>query len=562
MKKKYFIPLLAVVASLSFSSCSDFLTEDPKGQLTPNGFFDSQAALTSALNALYYNVQQSQCNSNPAIVQCQGDDITSTTGSNKAAYLSADAFEVPTDTKGVEFLWKWQYNIIQAANLIIDHANDVPETVSRENVNIALGNAYYWRAYAYFQLVREFGPLPINDHNVPDNNKTVPSSVEDIYTHIVSDLLEAEKCGLPAKYSGTNQAIGEMNVYISEQAVKATLAAVYMNMAGYPLNKSEYYGMAADKAKEVVDGVNAGRYPNGLCADWADVYSYGNNFSREALVAITYHMQTGGWSNYDSQMTSCHQVGSLSGWGDFLAERKYWATFPEGPRKDYVYAKKMRTGNGVCVDWWATIDGKPYDGSNGVISEYRPMFVGFTLNSGEDGAPVAGPYDYTLPFWGGMCAGKTHQIIRYSEVVCWFAEAAARSGKYQGEATAELQKVMARAYTTVPAISDLASAAVAEHGYEVAGMPFALVTRRADQFRLNTLKEAYDYRVGSQDYVLVPAGTLTQSRDAQGNAFTYTTTEDLRLQENMPVTAAWAGENSIYAIYPPKEVEKNPALKR
>ena len=138
MKKKYFIPLLAVVASLSFSSCSDFLTEDPKGQLTPNGFFDSQAALTSALNALYYNVQQSQCNSNPAIVQCQGDDITSTTGSNKAAYLSADAFEVPTDTKGVEFLWKWQYNIIQAANLIIDHANDVPETVSRENVNIAI----------------------------------------------------------------------------------------------------------------------------------------------------------------------------------------------------------------------------------------------------------------------------------------------------------------------------------------------------------------------------------------------------------------------------------------
>lgn len=561
MKKKYFFPMLAVVASLTFSSCSDFLTEDPRGQLTPNGFFDSKAALTSALNALYFNVQQSQCNSNPAIVQCQGDDVTSTTGSNKAAYLSADAFETPTDTKGVEFLWKWQYNIIQAANLIIDHANDVPETVSQEDINIALGNAYYWRAYAYFQLVREFGPLPVNLHNVPDNNTTVPSSVEEIYDIIVSDLLAAENCNLPVKYTGANQAIGDMNIYISEQAVKSTLAAVYMNMAGYPMKKTEYYGMAADKAKEVVDGVNSGRYPNGLLADWADVYSYGNNFSREAIVGITYRMQTGGWSNFDSQLTSCHQIGSLSGWGDFLAERKFWATFPDGPRKDYVYAKKMLTGNGVCVDWWATEDGQPYDGTNAVVSEYRPMFVAYTLNAGE-GAPAAAPYDYTKPFWTGMCAGKTHQVIRYSEVICWFAESAARSGKYQAEATAELQKVMARAYNTVPAITDLATAALNEHSYEVAGMTFALVTRRADEFRTETLKEAYDYRVGPQDYLLVPAGTLTESRDADGNAFTYTTTEDLRLKENMPVTAAWAGENSIYAIYPPKEVEKNPNLKR
>lgn len=561
MKKKYFFPMLAVVASLTFSSCSDFLTEDPRGQLTPNGFFDSKAALTSALNALYFNVQQSQCNSNPAIVQCQGDDVTSTTGSNKAAYLSADAFETPTDTKGVEFLWKWQYNIIQAANLIIDHANDVPETVSQEDINIALGNAYYWRAYAYFQLVREFGPLPVNLHNVPDNNTTVPSSVDEIYDIIVSDLLAAENCNLPVKYTGANQAIGDMNIYISEQAVKSTLAAVYMNMAGYPMKKTEYYGMAADKAKEVVDGVNSGRYPNGLLADWADVYSYGNNFSREAIVGITYRMQTGGWSNFDSQLTSCHQIGSLSGWGDFLAERKFWATFPDGPRKDYVYAKKMLTGNGVCVDWWATEDGQPYDGTNAVVSEYRPMFVAFTLNAGE-GAPAAAPYDYTKPFWTGMCAGKTHQVIRYSEVICWFAESAARSGKYQAEATAELQKVMARAYNTVPAITDLATAALNEHSYEVAGMTFALVTRRADEFRTETLKEAYDYRVGPQDYLLVPAGTLTESRDADGNAFTYTTTEDLRLKENMPVTAAWAGENSIYAIYPPKEVEKNPNLKR
>lgn len=560
MKKKYFIPFMALVACV-FTSCSDFLEESPKGKLTPDGFFDSELALNSALNALYYNIQQSQCNSNPAIVQCQGDDMTSTTGSNKAAYLSADAFEVPTDEKGLNFLWKWQYNIIQAANLVIDHAHDVDGIVSPENIDIALGNAYFWRAYGYFNLVRVFGPLPVNIHNVPDNNTTKPSDVEEIYKLIVEDLTAAEACNLPAKYPEGNRARGNMNIYISEQAVKAALAAVYMNMAGYPLNKTEYYAMAADKAKEVVDGVNSGKYPNGLCADWSEVYSYGNNFSKEALVGIVFNMNTGGWSNSDSQMTSCHQLGSLGGWGDFLAERKFWAEFPAGPRKDYVYAKQLRTNSGATVDWWATKDGKPYDGTNAVVADYRPMFVGFTLNS-DGGAPVAGPYDFTAPFWGGMCAGKTHQIIRYSEVICWFAEAAARSGKYTGQATSELQKVMARAYTTVPSVSDLAEQAFKEHGYEVAGMPFSMVTRRADEFRMNILKEAYDYRKGPQTYVLVPAGTATQSVDAAGNPFTYTTTSDLHLEENMPVTVAWQGENSIYQIYPTKETEKNPSLVR
>ena len=127
-----------------------------------------------------------------------------------------------------------------------------------------------------------------------------------------------------------------MNVFISEQAVKSLLCAVYMNMAGYPLNRTECYDLAAAKAKEVVDGVNSGKYPNQLCADWKDVYSFGNNWSSEAILAIVYKANPGGWSNQDSQLTSCHQLGSLSGWGDFLAERHYWSLFPDGPRKDYV----------------------------------------------------------------------------------------------------------------------------------------------------------------------------------------------------------------------------------
>ena len=559
-----------LTASMSLvSSCSDFLTEDPKGKLTPETFFSNQNEVDMSVYALLSTVQNFQADSNPMILQCQGSDVTSTTGSNKAAYLSADAFEAPADTKGLEHNWMDLYRIIKSANLIIMNVENANTT--QEEINIALGQAYYWRAFSYFNLVRNFGPLPMNLENIPDNNTTELTPVAGVYEQIVADLKAAEACNLPAKYTKANRAVNGQNIYVSAQTVKATLAAVYMSMAGYPLKQTSYYAEAAKKAKEVIDGVNSGLYDHGLLENWADVFSYGKNHHFETMLAIDYNTNPGGWSSYDSQLSSCHQVGSLQGgWGDFLAERRYWAGYPEGPRKDAVYAKQIRLNNGECVDWWATTDGEAYNGSNGTFNEYRPMFVAFTVNSDDSGNPLEAAYDYKLPMWGGMCINKRHQLIRYSEVLCWYAESAARSGGDLTAAKTALKQVRERAYADEAAIAavdnmnanELAEAAYEEHGYEVAGYVLAMVTRRCDEFRMERLKKHYDYRAGAQNDVLVPAGTLTHSVDANGQPFTYTLKEDLRVEENMPVTIGWNGESSMYHNYPPTEVEKNPNLKR
>lgn len=561
-----------LAASLTAASCSDFLTEDPKGQLTPETFFKTQSDLDQSVDALYSLVQDLQCNSNSMIVKCQGDDVTSTTGTNKAAYLSADAFETPTDTKGISRTWSAMYSIVKAANLIIENASKVSTT--QDEINIALGQAYYWRAYAYFELVRVFGPVPINLNNDASNTKASPNSVEEVYNQIVKDLIAAEQCNLPAKYTVSKRSIDGQNIWVSAQAVKATLAAVYLNMAGYPLNKTENYALAAAKAKEVIDGVEAGTYDQALLADWNKVYSYGMNHHNETILGIDYNSTPGGWSNQDSQISSCHQFTTIDGgWGDFLAERHFWKNFPDGARKDAVYAKQIYV-SGNTVDWWATTDGEAYtkneDGTtNAVISDFRPMFVGFTVNDNV-GSPAVADYDYTKPFWGGICVNKRHQLIRYSEVLCWYAEAAARAGQDLAAAKAALKQVRARAYADQTKVAEvdamsadqLAEAAYTEHGYEVAGNVLGMVTRRDDEFRMNRLKEAHDFRAGEQDEVLVPAGTLTHSVDAQGNPFTYTLKADVKMKENMPVTVAWKDAESIYHMYPPTEVEQNPNLKR
>ena len=146
------------------TSCSDFLTEDPKGQLTVETLYKSKADLDLAINSLYQYVLGFQCNSNTMIVQCMGDDVTSTTGSNKAAYLAADAFEAPSDLKGVNDLWNWYYKIIKASNYVLDCAKYLK--VDKSEVSEQLGQAYFWCAYAYYGLVRTWGPVPLSPEEV------------------------------------------------------------------------------------------------------------------------------------------------------------------------------------------------------------------------------------------------------------------------------------------------------------------------------------------------------------------------------------------------------------
>lgn len=595
MKKNKYILTAGALLALSgavLTSCNDFLTEDPKGRLVTENFFQTENDLTLAVNALYYTVQTGQRHTNPLIVDCQGSDITSTTGSNKGPYLSADAYEEPSDYKGVNDLWSMTYNIIQAANLIIDNADKC--AASAQDINIGKGNAYFWRAYAYFRLVRVFGPLPVNLHNEPDNNSTPLTDVEGIYKQIVEDLDNAEKCALPTTYDGLRKDglgyVGEMNTWITEQAVKALQMAVYMNLAGYPLNKAEYMEKAADKGYEIYTGVQNGTYRHALLPNWNQVYSIADNFASEMIVGISYYDSPGTMGEagvYTSQFPLSHRFAQFNGgWGDFIGERHFWADFPEGPRKRAVYDPVIRlysgltdqtTGEPICVSWWATSDEQPYDANkkNAYVQVYHPMFSPFSINADSDGNALIQPYDCRMNTTTFQSYPQTHRTIRLAEVYCWFAEAAGNSGKHTTEATAALQQVMARAYDNAPAITNLAEQGYQEHGYEVAGYPLALCSKRSDEFRMNRMEQNWEYRHGSQDKIIVPKGTITHSYKQEkyfeeGNprpkyrnvAYTYELGYDLVMPENMEVAPSWNGENSIYQVYPPTETEKNPNIKR
>jgi len=144
-------------------------------------------------------------------------------------------------------VWVGFYNGIANANLAITRIPGI--TMDEKTKKGLLGQAYFLRALYYYYLVRLYGNIPLItspvDFASPDLNP-VRSSVDKVYELIVSDLKNAESAGLPNI---------DVTGKVSVGAAKSLLASVYLTMAGSPLKKgAAYYQLAADKAKEVIDG--------------------------------------------------------------------------------------------------------------------------------------------------------------------------------------------------------------------------------------------------------------------------------------------------------------------
>ena len=566
-KKLLYTGCFMAASMLSLTSCGDFLDEDPKGQLNPETFYTIEDDYTAGVNTLYDKVNQTQSWTNPMYPQWQGDDITANPGSNKQACAALDAFDSDGANKGVTEAWTQHYAVIKTANLIIEGSEKFPG--DKAKIATALGNAHFWRAYSYYYLVRVFGKLPIITKTNIEQFDAQPSEIEKVYELIVQDLKDAIN-ELPTGYDKEPARLFGVDVWATKQAAQSTLAAVYMSMAGYPLNKgTEYYKLAAELAKDVI--TNNGTYGFILNPDWKEVYSMGNNYNMETVLGINNDAK--GWWDHDSQLSSCCRFEGLGdgGWGDAWGEIAFWKRYPEGPRKNAIYAPKVTFQETItekigdkevkkdkiskAVYWWELDNnGKP------VVDAYHPMFTIFTVNADEKGNMLKQPYDYMGINYKGMVNDRRHNLIRYSEVLLWYAESAARAGLSDlTEAKNCLKQVRSRAVTDVENVTlgdgttvkidnmsaaQLAEACYIEHGWEVAGNWVSMVTRRSDELRMDELKKNFEYRVANAPIVVAKEG---------GKEYT--------AKESVTVKGTWS-ENRIYCPYPTTDGEKNPNLKR
>ena len=194
MKKRIIIYLLGICAVLS--SCSkSFLDEDPLSIYTPDNSLQTAIQYQQATNNLYNgvrNIYMGNINLDTYFGLYYATDFAyNATDYDPAAKLNAykatmvPSYLIPTG------IWTAYYKIITNANLIINRLNNATE-LSDADKNSFLGQALFFRAYAYNVLANLYGGVPVelNELSGPRYDY-VRSSRADVYQQCKKDLQQA-----------------------------------------------------------------------------------------------------------------------------------------------------------------------------------------------------------------------------------------------------------------------------------------------------------------------------------------------------------------------------------
>ncbi len=528
------------------ASCDEFLEEDPKGQLMSNASFSQESDLEGAVNILYRRIGRSTFGLTQFINAFMGDDLSTHPASNKASIREWDNYNISTNNDRLLWCWEDKYQVIKAANYIINGAAETPGA-SQDDIDYAINQAHFWRAWAYFYLVRAFGPLP--KITSLDIDFTVGlSTVSDIFDMIVSDLKEAEN--LPISYTESPKAMNGVNVVASKGAAQALLSYVYMTMAGWPLNKgTEYYNLAAAKALEVIEAAEGGTYYYTLYDEFWKIHSKQENWSnQEAIISVYYSTTFGTGDNSESARGAINDIQDCSGgWTDSRAEVGFCCNFPEGPRKEATYPSvTYNKGDGNSYPWW----------SENIPEANRLPYFGKSAFTSDNNSAGTYEYDFTKSYGsqGNGWSEQIHTLIRLSEVYCWYAEAVGRSGQTNSKAISLLNMVRNRAdgngpiddvsvnhYPSSMSADELAEAAYDEHGWEIAGWYWgAVAPRYNDMQRMDRVQDHFYTRVENPEYEVPNSGGVM-------------------VKEPFGASGTWS-ESKMYAPYPAEEIERNPVL--
>ena len=501
--KSFFKHILIAIVLLGSASCEDFLKEDPKGQLMSDQTFRDVDDLMGSLHALYKQVTRS-VNTNISFAWMQmGDDQTTHPAMNKAVLREYDVMTVSDENGHLTIntgTWFWSWKIVKAANFIITCPDNIPGATVAD-LNLVRGQAHYWRALAYYNMVRLWGPLPISEDLSADAAGIQLSKISEVYEFIIADLLKAEELTQTNYTSPSFAVINGMNVLVSKGAVQATLANVYLTMAGWPLNYgTEYYAKAAAEALKVINGAENGTYYYKMYDDFAQIHSNAENWKNTECILGVYFNGSNGrdgddWFVCRGAISDFPQT--VGGYNDVSSEVKFYVNFPRGRRKDYTYAPVLTLNTGVTLPWWSTTlpeaARKPFGGKTAYMD----------YNHAED--PFQ-EYDFYRPFnqqhSRGWCI-QTRQVIRLAEVYLWYAEAVGRANLTDQYTRANqlLNAVRNRANGNVDparniynnlAGEQLAKAAWDEHGWEIAcWWGGTLAPRFSDQQRMHLVPGYY-----------------------------------------------------------------------
>lgn len=395
--KQMKILVMLLLGGVVVSCQSDFLEPAPTSGIGADDYYSTAAEVETAVINMYDGIQGTNSTSTSDnhgvmyefyLTEMRSDNTRTKSQEGEAAQF--EYFDVKATNGIVADYYASFYNVIFRANIVLANLDVVDDANTKAAFE---GEAKFVRAYAYFNLVRLFGDIPLIDRVIS------PLETDVQFTRVpktsIYELIESDLTTAVASLDNTYK------TRASKAAAQALLAKVYLTEGKY---------LPAQTLCE--DVINTPQY--GLMDNFNDIfYSEGN---KEVIFAIGYvAAPTSDSQNFSSEWMN--GVGRTSGVNYVTDDAKAAISAAGGDRTQYSF----RTD--------------PFQTTQTQVAKYFPNGD----SGGANGRTFAS--DPTT-------AGNDWIVLRYADVLLMHVEAIMAGGNETSNAAAlaSFQKIQDRAF--------------------------------------------------------------------------------------------------------------------
>ncbi len=414
--------ILVALASMMMCACS--LDEYPYGFYSENNFYKTDADALAATNYVYDAINYIEYSRAIVFLGDMNTDVMYPKGDAKTSTKELDGWKsatFKTNTTLYNF-YHYSYITINRANAVIENVGAMKD-LDADIRNQYVGEAYFMRAYSYFNLTRNFGRVPMHLTTVKkleDTTVGAAKTLDEVWNQIFSDLDEAIK--LTKIYStpvtGRTDKVAAYSLaaisYLYLASAKESGVPQYADMT---FDVDEYYAKAVEYAGHVVDDPAQTTY--GFDPNLMDIYDVekptgpehifimsmdrtGETEGQYSKISKMYIPYIAGGTVYLKQGDTGKFIPTHDGWSEYGTQKAFYDSFEAGDlRHDWLFCDTVYNAAGVAI----------FGGDSGKSLSYPfcrkfidPDFVGDKTS--------------TKPF-----------LIRYSEIALTYAEAAGPTAK-------------------------------------------------------------------------------------------------------------------------------------
>lgn len=287
---------LGISLLLTTVSCKDYLDTPPVDRLTVNGFYETPAQASQGVIGVYANLRSLGYLQYLFLSECRSDNAWVIPRDNAIReYSEIGTFRATEELDTFNDVWNIWYKVIYNANVLLEQIPDIDFGDNTQLKDQLLGEAHFLRGWAYFELTRLYGNIPIIDRpmTIEEVQAIGQSSAKDVYDDIIVPDLVAAKSLLPEAKNmrdvggSSLEKVGRAD----RMAAQGLLARVYMTMSGFPVQDLSKRDLAETEMEALISysEANGNKYWAPDSAEWRKQWIPSTDYyNKYSLFAIQY----------------------------------------------------------------------------------------------------------------------------------------------------------------------------------------------------------------------------------------------------------------------------------